>query len=548
MRGRALLGLLAAAALAGARPDAGMARGGDPAAPPAKAGGIQPRVDAAIEAGLRYLRAVQGGDGSFTEARSFPGGVTALACYTLRVCKVPADDPAAVRAFGAMRRAWDGSLRGRDPGGRRDVKTYTAALLCMALAEHGTPQDSADRSGERTYLLANLDAAWMRELVKHLVGLQDGRGRWGYGWGGAQDGTYDNSNTQYALLGLKAASRAGVRADTKVWAKTLQHLIDGQRESGPSVPRDDGEPARDAKGRTASRPIDHARPWPYDSKDLDPRFSMTAGGVGSVVICRSELLGDPSYRKETDAKAEKAARDGIAWMGRQMDDEFVFNARTAREWGFDSWASYSVYAVERAGVLAGVRRMGKHDWYAEGAEFLMSIQAPHGGWVPRGTRPLKTEVDPEEAVVSTCFALLFLARGTPPVVRGALTQALDDTDVNFAGVADLPARDFEDFIDLVLSHWRRNSDPAARERLFARTTAVGPRIAGPLVRRLSSAKDEERAAAFALLKHATGFDMGFDPASPPEARDAAAAKWSEWLAANESSLRYDETTGKILAK
>src|SRR6185369_6305214 len=104
----------------------------------------------------------------------------------------------------------------------------------------------------------------------------------------------------------------------------------------------------------------------------------------------------------------------------------------------------------------------------------------------------------------------------------------DDTDINFAVAPSLSDKDFADFLDLVMSRWRRNADAAVKERLLAKTTAVGPRIVAPLVKRLASDKDDDRAAAFALLKRATGLDNGFDPAAAEEARATAVAAWQTW--------------------
>jgi hypothetical protein len=152
------------------------------------------------------------------------------------------------------------------------------------------------------------------------------------------------------------------------------------------------------------------------------------------------------------------------------------------------------------------------------------------------------------AVVNTCFALLFLKRGTPPVSRGALTKAFDDTDIRFEAAASLSDDDFDDFVDLVLSRWRRAASDDVKRRLFERATAVGPRIVAPLILKLGSAKAPEREAAAALLKSATGLDNGYDPAASPDAREDAIAKWQTWWLANEKTARFDTGSGRIVAK
>jgi hypothetical protein len=218
----------------------------------------------------------------------------------------------------------------------------------------------------------------------------------------------------------------------------------------------------------------------------------------------------------------------------------------ARRYGTVRLDYDTAYAVERAGDIARVDRMGDHDWFGEGAEWFIAIQSKNGAWgadQPKGrASDVAGPMDAGDVLASTCFALLFLARATPPV----LTHALDDTDINFAVAPTLSDKDFADFLDLVLSRWRRIDDSGVKARLFAKTTAVGPRIVALLIKRLSSDKDEDRTAAFALLKHATGLDNGYDPAAKPEARDVAVAAWTSWWTANEKTLHFDAAKGLLI--
>ena len=218
------------------------------------------------------------------------------------------------------------------------------------------------------------------------------------------------------------------------------------------------------------------------------------------------------------------------------------------------WHYYYLYAMERAGMLAYVEWMGEHDWYGEGVEFLLREQLGSGAWSQgagmRAAAGAMWRPNPQDdllAVQSTCFALLFLKKGTLPVARGALTKSFDDSDINFGIAASLSDADFEDLVDLVLSRWRRAPADDAKERLFASAVAVGPRIVRPLIDRLSSTKDAEREAAFALLKRATGLDHAYDPAAAPEVREDAVAKWQAWWLENEKRLRFDAATGRLVA-
>ena len=65
---------------------------------------------------------------------------------------------------------------------------------------------------------------------------------------------------------------------------------------------------------------------------------------------------------------------------------------------------YSLYALERAGMLLGVEKIGGHDWYAEGAEAILAAQKADGSWTPGAKR--------SNSIWDTCFAVLFLKKAT----------------------------------------------------------------------------------------------------------------------------------------
>jgi hypothetical protein len=59
------------------------------------------------------------------------------------------------------------------------------------------------------------------------------------------------------------------------------------------------------------------------------------------------------------------------------------------------------------GMFTGHEKLGKHEWYPEGAAVILERQRPDGSWidVPLGN----------EAVWDTCFSILFLRRATRPL-------------------------------------------------------------------------------------------------------------------------------------
>ena len=76
------------------------------------------------------------------------------------------------------------------------------------------------------------------------------------------------------------------------------------------------------------------------------------------------------------------------------------------------WKFYYLYALERAGRLAGVRFFGQNDWYRLGAEEIVEEQNKLSGFWQAGGQ--------ENELVATSFALLFLAKGRAPVLINKL--------------------------------------------------------------------------------------------------------------------------------
>jgi len=283
---------------------------------------------------------------------------------------------------------------------------------------------------------------------------------------------------------------------------------------------------------------------------------MTAAGVSSIVICRSELLEGGLLRRDLDSVSASAAWDGLAWLGTKWTvgvvsrlDALPEQRRQIVEKCFEP---YDWYSVERAGILAGVERMAGLDWYGDGASLLMDAQGADGHWIgSRGYPAFTGDPAAQKAAavpVDTCFALLFLKRATMPVRLGAVTRAGGDVDINFAAAAKTSGRDLEDFLDLVLSRAAGATDDGVRRRLFDGATSVGPKIVEPLLIRLESADDGTRLAAHDLLRHATGQDFSYASAESPEARAAALVKWQRWWLTVQNRLVYDPETKRLVVR
>jgi hypothetical protein len=205
----------------------------------------------------------------------------------------------------------------------------------------------------------------------------------------ADEGGGDHSNSQYAALGLRACHDAGIVLPRE----TLEKAAEAWRRSQVGAGEGEDDDDTPKKGRRVATPGGaEARGWAYNGSQSKATGSMTAGAVGALAIYDSIL--------EKDWKKDAPVVSGLNWLARNFTVRE--NPGHGREWHY-----YYLYALERAGMLTGVEKIGSHDWYAEGAKYLLDHQRADGSW-PGG--------EEEEAVWNTCFAILFLKRSTRPLI------------------------------------------------------------------------------------------------------------------------------------
>jgi hypothetical protein len=286
--------------------------------------------------------------------------------------------------------------------------TYRTALLAMALAE----------VNPRLY----------QEKIAHcaqwLVDTQLAGGEWGYP-GGAEERTHtgvqvappklperdpkaepkprdkiviargesftsekvmkgDFSNTQFAILGLRACREAGVEVPQATWKKALDYLKKFQREDGG---------------------------WGYvisGQQDEASYASLTAAGACSAAICLHALGAK-------DPKTDFTVRLALGWLAKHPDPSKNEGIDQSAVLGPSPWQCYHLYSVERAGRVLGLAELGGRSWYDAGASWLLSAQKDDGHWADD---PLRGDALPTYmAVADTCFAILFLTRATRPLTR-----------------------------------------------------------------------------------------------------------------------------------
>jgi hypothetical protein len=357
------------------------------------------RVNAALDKGKDWLLKSQRPDGSwsfFTHHRAFPMGSTGLAVLTLLKCGVPRTHPSVVKACAYLRTL---PLR----------RVYSVSVLLMALdAKYAPARDpfaveDFDRYGQRrrkdpcSKEITPADLAWMKEGVDYLLEHQQAGGYWRYPSGG-----FDLSNTQFALLGLHAASRCGVKVSQHVWLDALRFCLGHQDKTGEPVMYKANEVRGRYRFEWTERAI--ARGFKYHFDSPQASASMTTAGLTCLVVCQSRLWRVRAFTGQLRADTRRGVRDGMAWL----QQHFRVDANTG---GQGRWLYYYLYGLERAGVLGRYRFLGLHDWYKAGAEFLLPRQEPQGYWT--------TNVHWE----GTCFALLFLKRATSRMDAPVLTPS-----------------------------------------------------------------------------------------------------------------------------
>lgn len=196
----------------------------------------------------------------------------------------------------------------------------------------------------------------------------------------------DNSNSQYAALGLRACYDTGIEIPVETlqlakqwWEKT--QFPDGHWQYGTS-----GGGLGDGTSTDQPKPVVFGKENPHYKY-----HPMTAGWVSSLCIVKY-ILGE--YKKSSDFANDKAISAGLKWMEKNYN--FVGGGSELK---FDGGSDYYwFYALERSGMLSNVDKFGAHDWYKEGAKWLVENQKSDGSW---GQGP-----------VDTCFAILFLGRVT----------------------------------------------------------------------------------------------------------------------------------------
>jgi hypothetical protein len=329
------------------------------------------KVVGSIDLAKNALLKTQAADGSWDAGEGHVLGVTSLATMALLNSGMTKDDPKIRKALKYLREAQTPSL------------TYEVSLMLMTFALARDPKDRL----RMQKMAAQIEKAQIKNGIM--------KGCWSYHTnGGLIDTGGDRSNGQFAVLGLFEAANAGVHVSRETWKNARDHWIRTQSPDGG---------------------------WGYAGNGGDSTGSMTVAGI-AVMVMTSAMLQDDSdldaqgnpdccKKKEEDKNLARA----LNWMAKR----FAVGSNPS---GGTSWLLYYLYGLERAGRFSGRRFFGEHDWYREGARFLIRGQNKRTGfWQGLG-------VAEQKPFIGTSFALLFLSKGLAPVLVNKLKFETADKD------------------------------------------------------------------------------------------------------------------------
>jgi hypothetical protein len=385
----------------------------------------QEKVNKAIDLGIVYLKACFDDQGSAGRdvVNTIIGpvsiqhlGATALAGLTLLACGVPASDPAVQKVIARVRK-----------DAPAETNTYVISILILFLDQLG---DSKDRAlvrqlatrllvgqtvrGGWPYACPNVSATDQEQLLKLLeeraplnqeeaansdqlriryrgvpvLSYRPGQ-RVSAGMPLAQTiqfnpGYDDNSTTQFAILALWAAQKAGIPVDKSLAMAEMRFR---------SLQNADGS-------------------WGYNKMYATLWCdSMTCAGLMGLAAGRGTTkLESPQEGREPKALGlgnDPQVKRALAFLGKTVGKPGIKRLAPPTASGrnnrlFGSTAEEDIFflwSLERMSVIYSLEKIDGKEWYPWAVKLLVDAQRPDGSWIELyGSAP------------NTCFALLVLKR------------------------------------------------------------------------------------------------------------------------------------------
>jgi hypothetical protein len=258
-------------------------------------------------------------------------------------------------------------------------ETYARALRATALAIYDRPEDRQILSTDAAALIRGANQGGYTYSLR-------ARGRSGFV-------TWDNSNSQYGLLGVWSAAETGREVPGAYWEAVRNHWQQTQASNGQ---------------------------WDYYRGATSGTHSMTCAGLASLFVAQDWL--EPAHFDGNVGRAPftPSIAGGLKWL--ESGDNCI---------NLDH-GPYDLYGLERVGLASGFKYFGAHDWYRELAASTIDLQAGDGHWEGGPVRPqpgmfgfgelsgIPRFRSSNGPVVDTAYNLLFLARGRHPILMNKL--------------------------------------------------------------------------------------------------------------------------------
>ncbi len=351
-------------------------------------------INRAVGKAVQYLQA---------NIKDRTDGELSLAAYALLKGGVSPQDPTVQRALNAI----------------LTQKIENGVYKCANLS-HGMYEAALD-----AMILADIDAEKYQPQLKLIVDFyltnQQEHGGWTYQGAGAVG---DTSVTQYALLALWAAARAGIEIPPEAWDKALAWHLKNQNEDGgfgyrpgttegPGQGRSTINMSAAAAGAISIAAL-HLYPDKMPELAATTTIARTQSGSGSSKkfgILERQL---PSGTTDTPAaptgpfkptgsfdEMEQHMRRSVGWVSKNFTSRSTFGSNM-----------YYYYCLERMAALANIQELGGVDWYDACANAILEDQKPDGSWDRS-----QHDFAGGPYVVGTSFGILFLTRSTAKLLN-----------------------------------------------------------------------------------------------------------------------------------
>jgi hypothetical protein len=337
-----------------------------------------PKIAAAVRQAAKYIAA---------NAKDVEPAEEGLAAYALLKAELKLTDP----AVQVLLKKVLAKIRG---GRYRPLfhHTYEAGVDLMAL-------EAADPKRYRREI---------QVIVQYIASMHQSGGQWDYPEG--QSGG-DTSISQYGVLGLWAAARAGVAVPPQLWDKAAGWHVRTQMNDGGFAyqPAGSSEPSTRTMSVAGTSSLLVCRRFLYPNrtttivspkkKTQDKRFDvLTKIDLAAADKDLAEKPKGPNrggIKPKTSLVAiNKSINGGNRWLTTKY-------TAAPKEYPY-----YYLYGLERATALADWDKLGRNDWFADGSAYILSHQDSDGKISGGGCGDIP----------SAAFAILFLTRATSKIL------------------------------------------------------------------------------------------------------------------------------------